>query len=123
MVRTRLPWKVQGILAMLLAFAYVIYPADHSASGSTPGSALAAPTEQQAPLRPVRISPETGVVGTSFQVTADGLPAGGTVEWQWLTWDGWYATEPSAETVAYQKRTFTEKRVSLGRSAVDEQGV
>jgi hypothetical protein len=108
---------------MLLALAYLLYPVDPHSSGTSADSALAAPNEQQTPLRRVVVAPETGVVGTPFEVTADGLPSGRTVEWQWLTWDGWYATEPSAETVAYQKRTFSEKRVSLGRTTVDEQGV
>jgi len=85
---------------------------------------LNAPTSSQiTPLRPVRLSPESGVVGTSFTVTADGLTPGSTVEWQWLTWDGSYSTNPSAETVEYQRRTFAEKRVVLGESTANDAGV
>jgi hypothetical protein len=117
MLERRVPRPIHGVIATVLVLASVL------TGSSVAPPAVAAPTSQDAPLRPLRISPDKGVVGTSFAVTADGLPSGRTVEWQWLTWDGWYATNPIPETVEYERRSFAEKRVSLGQSTVDEQGV
>ncbi len=86
--------------------------------GANPGFA----TSQGTPILPLRVSPDRGEVGTSFAVSADGLPAGGNVEWLWQTWDGSYSTNPTSETVEYRRRAFVERRVPLGRATVDAEG-
>ena len=60
--------------------------------------------------------PEAGPVGTSFTLHGEGLSPGQEVELQWATWQGFYATKPSAETVAYESRQFTAQRQVLGRA-------
>jgi len=45
------------------------------------------------------------------------------VELQWATWDGSYATKPSAETVAYESRKLVDQRLLLGRVKADAHGV
>src|SRR5579864_1212094 len=68
------------------------------------------------------IKPESGPAGTSFSVGGDGAQSGATVDVQWTTWDGSYVSSTSSATVAYQKRSFAEKRVSLGQLTADATG-
>jgi hypothetical protein len=74
-------------------------------------------------FRNLRTSPEKGVIGTPFTLSGDGFRPGQEVELQWATWDGSYATKPSAETVAYESRKLVEQRLLLGRVKADVQGV
>ncbi len=73
-------------------------------------------------VKPLRLSPETGPVGTAFTVTGEGLPPGKPVEFQWATVEASYVLQPGPEDVVYQKRQFNEIRVSLGRAIADDQG-
>lgn len=90
---------------------------------STADMVAAAPANQPIPLRPIQVFPEKGTAGTVFTTTLDGLEPGQSVGWEWQTWDGYYATNPSPETVAYEKRTFLEERVPVGRSVADAGGM
>jgi hypothetical protein len=74
------------------------------------------------PFRQLRTAPESGPVGTSFTLRGEGLSPGQEVELQWATWQGSYATKPSAERVAYESRQFTAQRQVLGRVRADAQG-
>lgn len=85
--------------------------AESSASTATP-----------IPLKLLRTSPEIGPVGTTFTLSGEDLAPGQEVEFQWVTWDGAYVTEVSAENVRFYERTFAEKRVPLGHAVVDGQG-
>lgn len=96
--------------------------ADGYLAGVLYGGAAAAPVGQEVSVRPLKIAPEKGSVGTTFSVALDGLTAGQRAEWQWQTWDGSYSSQLSAETVSYEKRTFVERRVPLGSSIADADG-
>ncbi len=87
---------------------------------SQPAPAPAAP--QATPLRPLKLGPEQGPVGTSFAVSLESLPPGKAVDLQWATWDGGYATEAGPENVRFFERKFAEKRVALGRAVADAEG-
>jgi hypothetical protein len=89
-------------------------------------AAQAAFAQDQPPARPapkgvLKIAPEKGPAGTSFNVSGDAAPQS-PVDIQWTTWDGAYSTETTSQTVAYKQRTFAEKRVSLGQLTADAQG-
>jgi hypothetical protein len=73
-------------------------------------------------IRQLRTSPSKGPVGTSFALHADGFSPGQTVALHWATWAGSYSTTPSAETVAYVARHFTDQRWVLGQLTADAQG-
>jgi hypothetical protein len=75
------------------------------------------------PFLQLRTAPESGPVGTAFTLHGEGLSPGQEVELQWATWQGSYAMKPSAETVAYESRQFTDQRQVLGRVHADAQGV
>jgi hypothetical protein len=72
-------------------------------------------------LDALHISPESGPAGTSITISGSSQP-NAAVDLQWLTWDGSYQTETTAETVAYKQRTFTDKRVDIGTVTADGQG-
>src|SRR4051794_30810262 len=99
-------------LLSALLFAVSSLAVGHPSALATPArldrDASVQAASQQPPLRPVRVSPDRGVVGAPFTVSVDGLASGQVVEWQWLTWDGWYSTNPTSETVEYRRREFTD---------------
>lgn len=74
-------------------------------------------------FRHLRTSPEKGTIGTPFTLSGEGFRPGQEVELQWATWDGSYATKPSAETVAYESRKLVDQRLLLGRVKADVHGV
>jgi hypothetical protein len=85
-------------------------------------SVAVAQSQQPTPrLDALHISPESGPAGTTVTISGSAQPNVG-VDLQWLTWDGSYQTETTAETVAYKQRTFADKRVPIGRVTADGQG-
>lgn len=98
------------------------------ASAAAPAAATTAPaagTTAPAPaaaLKPLKVSPEQGYVGTKISLTAEGLPSGKPVEFVWSTVDGSYDLKPLAETIEFNDRQFTPKRVALGRATADANG-
>ncbi|HLG70086.1 MAG TPA: hypothetical protein VK009_06630 [Chloroflexota bacterium] len=93
-----------------------------SASPSAKPSAAAQQKAETPNLPALKIGPDKGVVGSSFTASLDGLKPGQQVSFDWGTWDGAYSTNVSAETVQYNERKFTPKRVPLGKSAANDQG-
>src|SRR5690242_20250531 len=91
--------------------------ANASAAASAGASAAAKPN-----LPALKVAPDKGVAGTTFTATIGGLQPGQTVAFEWGTWTGSYSTTPSPETVQYNKRTFTPKRVPLASAQADGQG-
>ena len=91
-------------------------------AATQPASATASPTATEVPLRALKVAPESGVVGDSFTVTADGLQAGKAVEFVWMTWEGSYETQASSENVEFHDRHYEEKAVSLGQATADSTG-
>ncbi|MBI3973796.1 MAG: hypothetical protein HY332_21170 [Chloroflexi bacterium] len=75
-----------------------------------------------AAVQPLTVTPAQGTVGTPFTVSAEGLPAGKTVEFQWTTVSGSYEMKPSAETIEFYERAFSEQRVPLGQARIDNAG-
>ncbi len=80
------------------------------------------PAATEAPLKPLKIEPESGIVGTPFTITADGIPAGKQVEFVWATWQGSYDTKPTTDNVEFYDRTYVEKSESLGSATADSVG-
>src|SRR4051794_23962956 len=75
----------------------------------------AAQTQPAAPrLSTLRVAPESGAVGTPITISGTAQP-NAPVQLDWLTWDGSYQTETTAETVAYKQRTFADKRLPIAR--------
>jgi hypothetical protein len=77
---------------------------------------------QDAPLQLLKIAPDTGHVGDSFIITGEGLPPGKPVEFVWVTANGSYVTQTSAENVEFYNKRFEEQRLSLGQATTDAQG-
>ncbi len=124
----RLRW-IRSIVPAVLALVGLLIQHPAATAAGAPPDAIGRPlatssfsAEQSIPLRTLQITPDRGEVGTTFTVSADGLPAGRTVEWHWQTWDGSYSTNPTSETVEYRRRAFVERRDVLGRSTVDDEG-
>ncbi|HEY1295277.1 MAG TPA: hypothetical protein VGJ60_19535 [Chloroflexota bacterium] len=89
---------------------------------SAPLAPVAGAQSQPAPrLDPLRVSPESGPAGTNVTISGTARP-NTAVDLQWLTWDGSYQTETTAETVAYKQRTFADMRVPIGHFTADDQG-
>jgi hypothetical protein len=89
---------------------------------STPLAQVAAAQSQPAPrLAALQISPESGPAGTKVAIAGVTQP-NASVDLQWLTWEGSYQTETTAETVAYKQRTFADKRQPIGSVTADEEG-
>ena len=113
MARLQLPTRrLVASLAVLASLAIV------SAPLANVSFAQAQPTPR---LEPLRIRPETGPVRSPITISGTTRP-GVAVDLQWLTWDGTYQTQTTAETVAYKQRAFSEKRVPISRVTADDQG-
>jgi len=97
-------------------------PAAASAAPATPAAASAAPATPAVAIKSLKVSPETGFVGTPITITGEGLPPGQAVELLWDTIDGSFDMKPSAENVEYYDRKFTAKRVPLARASVGADG-
>ncbi len=80
------------------------------------------PTAQSIPLKVLKISPETGSVGTNVTVTGEGLPPGKQVQIVWVTVDGSYILKQTSDTVEYDDRNFSQKRVSVAQVPIDDTG-
>ena len=81
-----------------------------------------APTVTLVPLKLLKVSPESGPVGTSFTVSGEGLPAGKEVQFVWATWDGTYATKVAANDARFEERKFEAKRVPMKTVVASDQG-
>lgn len=110
------------IAVALVACASACAPASPAETPATQESP-ASPTVEPSTLPPLSLSPEKGIVGSSFTAALKGLTPGTTVTFAWGTWDGAYETTPTPETVQYEQRTFSPKRVALGQATADERGV
>lgn len=80
------------------------------------------PVATSIPLELLAVEPEKGHVGSPFTIAGEGLPPNKEVEFVWVTVDGNYVTEVSAENVQFIEKKYTEKRVSIGRALTDDQG-
>jgi hypothetical protein len=84
-------------------------------------AALAQSQPDQTRLSTLQVAPESGPVGTPITISGTAQP-NAPVQLDWLTWDGSYQTETTAETVAYKQRTFADKRVTIASVVADGQG-
>jgi hypothetical protein len=126
-------WRARNCLLLLILLLVACSPgslidrdAKGDASSSTASSAEAATPAAATPaadLKPLKLSPEKGVAGSSFTARLDGLKPGQNVSFEWGTWDGAYQTNPTPETVQYQQRAFTPHRAPLGSVKANEAGV
>lgn len=82
------------------------------------------PEATRAPLKLLKIQPDTGYVGASFSVTGEGLPPNQSVDLMWGTWDATYSTNVMAETVEYVTLKYKDqdRRAYLGKATTDAQG-
>ncbi len=109
--RKRLLWI--GIILVSAALPGLSVACGDSTGGATPPlatlTATVAPTVTPKPLKPLKVSPEEGPVGSAFTVTGDGLPAGKAVDLVWV------ATDAS-------DMTHVKERFSIGRSVTNARG-
>jgi hypothetical protein len=61
-------------------------------------------------------------VGDSFTITGKDLPPNKAVEFIWVTVNGAYVTQVSAENVEFYEKKFDEYRLSLGKTTTNAQG-
>jgi len=96
--------------------------------GVPPAPGPLAPAAAAAPdgFKLLKTSPESGIVGASFTITGDALPANKPVTFVWVTVDGSYAMNVLPDTVQYTDRTFVQRREvlapSTGSAVVDAEG-
>jgi len=108
--------RIAAVFALVALVAILAAPlAPVAAAQSQPQSQ---PAQRLATLH---VSPESGPAGTAITISGSAQP-NTPVNLQWLTWDGSYQTETTAETVAYKQRTFADKRVDIGTVMADGQG-
>jgi hypothetical protein len=96
----------------------------------TPTPAVAAPASPTvaataapvAAVRPLKLSPETGPIKTSFTITADGLPASTAIDFYWGTANGSFDLKAGPENVEFHNKVFQVARVPLGHATTDAQG-
>lgn len=94
-----------------------------SAMPSAAAAASSAPGTAAAQLLKLKVQPETGVVGDAFTVTAEGMPPGKSVEFQWDGRLGAYTTKVIPDNVEYIERTYKPRKISLGTATANAQGV
>lgn len=94
---------------------------DVPAIGGGP-NAVATPAKPQADVKLLKVSPDKGNIGDSFTISGEGLPAGKTLEFMWVTAQGKYSMVATAENVEFHAKKFDDKRISLGKAAVDASG-
>ena len=108
--------RAAAVFALVALVAILAAPlAPVAAAQSQPQSQ---PAQRPATLH---VSPESRPAGTAITISGSAQP-NAPVDLQWLTWDGSYQTETTAETVAYKQRTFADKRVDIGTVMADGQG-
>ncbi len=96
--------------------------------GVPPAPGPPAPASTPAPdgYKLLKTSPESGLVGTSFTITGDALPANKAVQFVWVTEDGSYNMDVLPDTVKFNERKFVERRVlippSSGSAVVGKEG-
>lgn len=91
-----------------------------------PTAAVPAPatdaTATPVALKLLKTTPETGLIGTPFTVSGEGLPAGKEVQFVWVTWDGAFATKITADNARFEERRYAVKRVPLKSAVANAQG-
>lgn len=99
-------------------------PASPTQPAAPEADRSAVPAPERAPMqeRPLRVEPVKGFAGETFSIAAAGMPPGRTVEFQWATWEGSYATQVDGDSVLFQERSYKEVRFPLGQAAIDAQG-
>ncbi|MBI4494636.1 MAG: hypothetical protein HY690_17810 [Chloroflexi bacterium] len=115
--KQRWAWYFRVGLAIAILAVLGLVPAAYGA-GETE---LAAPA-LQAVVKPLRVEPEKGYVGTRITLTSEGLPPARPVELVWATISGSYDTRVSSENVEFWDRTYTPRRASLGSAQTDSAG-
>lgn len=125
-------WAALSMVALALvlaACAPVQAAAGPVAGPPTPASQAPAaadetptPVPTETPLKPLKVEPESGIVGDSFTITAEGVAAGMQVEFVWATWEGGYETLPTSDNVEFHDRKYEDKSVSLGQATADAEG-
>jgi hypothetical protein len=75
------------------------------------------------PLLKLKVQPETGAVGDALTVTAEGMPPGKSVDFQWDGRLGAYTTKVIPDNVEYTDRTYKPRKISLGTAIASAQGV
>ncbi len=99
--------------------------ADTPASIGSPapaGSPTAAATAVAKDLKLLKITPDKGSGGTPFTITGEGLPADKEAEILWAIVDGKWDMTASAENIQFNKRVFTNSRISLGKTRIGADG-
>ena len=92
------------------------------APAATTAAPVVAPTAASVSLKVLNVDPVKGNIGERFTITAEGLAPSKEGELAWATVDGSYSTKVFPETVEFYERSFTAKRISLGRVTSDAQG-
>lgn len=90
-----------------------------------PSAAPVAATPTAAPsgvVRPLKLSPESGPIKTTFTVTGNGLPANTAIDFYWGTADGSYELKAGPENVEFHNKVFKVSRTLLGHATTDAQG-
>ncbi|MBI4336372.1 MAG: hypothetical protein HY683_00885 [Chloroflexi bacterium] len=112
-----------GLLGLLVACS------GEPQKGPQAQSPATTPTQQGAvqdpapvALKLLKVEPVQGYIREPLTVTGEGLPPGKTVQFEWGTHKGTYATEVSRKTIRFLERSFVEKRVPLGKAVADAQG-
>ena len=124
---------VVGLLGLLLALGLAACrPAAPTAVPPTappaPTATVVAPTSSPVPtatpvpLKTLKVSPETGFVGTPFTIAGEGFQPGQQVQFVWLTSEGSYVTKPLPTDVQFRERSFAPKRVPVTSAIADGQG-
>jgi hypothetical protein len=111
----------------VLVFALAVAVAGTSCSGSEPAvdepTAIAAADdesgESSVETRPLTLKYDRAVVGAEVQFSADGLPAGKTVDLMWDTVKGDWVIE---DYYYFRGRKFESLRTSLGKFTIDANG-
>jgi hypothetical protein len=81
-----------------------------------------APAATKVPLKLFKTQPDSGYVGASFTITAEGLPPNKAADLLWATRDGSFDTKVMAETIEFSALRYTDKRAPLGKATSDAQG-
>lgn len=122
-----------GVFALVLAACSsaspVIAPTEQAAAPEavqpavpTGGAAAPATAPSTDNLKPLKTEPAKGFVGDQFTVSVEGLTPGQQVDLHWMAVEGAYVTKISPDSLEYIERTYTPKRVPLGRGVADAQG-
>jgi hypothetical protein len=117
MIVETLRWLSCGVATATLAV--VVACSNSTASAPEAGEGVATPPGETPSVQLLKLAYDAPTVGSEVRVTADGLPAGETIELTWETVTGGWVIE---DYYHFRGKKYEESSIALGRFTIDGNG-